>query len=310
MQKDKVAILFNPSAGKGKALSQKSRLEELLQKYDIPYDLFVTQSEGDLKVLARENVEKYSTLVGAGGDSTFNIIVDAVIQQCPDLIFGMIGLGSSNDITREFDLVSLDEACLALKRRRTKRIDLGCVLENSTALRHFIGQANVGLGVFVTQHASELVNRGSKWARFQVLAGISGIVDGYRSKKIPLRLTIVSEAGEIHGKFVLATFNNIRYWASGRMLCPDAHPNDGRLDGCLIDTCSLTRFAQIALLAKKGRHTNAGGVEIFRSSWFSVSSEEAFEVQTDGEIIRRADGSTRFKAIRFKILPQALSIIY
>jgi diacylglycerol kinase (ATP) len=309
MQTDKVAILFNPSAGKGKALRKKKHLEKLLHKYDVPYDLFVTQNEDDLKTLARENSRIYATLVGVGGDSTFNIIVDEIILSHADVTFGMIGLGSSNDITREFNLGSLDKACLALKKRHTRRIDLGCIVEDMTVLRYYIGQANVGLGVLVTEHATEMTNRGSRWARVQTAAGISGIFNAYRSKKVPLPLKIVSDAEEIHGQFVLATFNNIRYWATGRLLCPGAQPDDGKLDGCLIDTCSLFRFAYIALWAKKGRHTRAEGVEILQSPWFTVSSGEAFEVQTDGEIVHRADGSTQFKTIQFKILPQALSII-
>lgn len=310
MQTDKVAILFNPSAGKGKALRNKGHLEKLLGKYAIPYDLFVTQSEDDLKTLAREKVERYSTLVGVGGDSTFNIIVHEFIESGSDAAFGMIGLGSSNDITREFDLDTLDKACLALKNRHQRRIDLGCVVENDTVLRHYIGQANVGLGVFVTKHAAEMANRRAKWAKVQAVAGISGILKAFRSQKVPFPLTILSPKGEIHGRFVVATFNNIRYWATGRRLCPEAQPDDGKLDGCLIDGCSVSRFVRIALLAKKGYHTDAEEVEIIRSPWFKVSSDEPFEVQTDGEIVHRSDGSTQFKTIQFKILPQALSIIY
>ncbi len=309
MQTDKAAILFNPSAGKGKALRKKNLLEKLLHKYNIPHDLFVTQSEDDLKALAREKSRIYSTLVGVGGDSTFNIIVHEIIQSRAGVIFGMIGLGSSNDITREFNLESLDKACSALKKKRTRRIDLGCIVEDTKVLRYYIGQANVGLGVFVTEHVTEMVNRRSRWARVQAVSGISGIYNAYRSNKVPLHLTIVSEAEEIHGEFVLAAFNNIRYWATGRLLCPGAQPDDGKLDGCLIDTCSLSRFAYIALLAKKGRHTTAEEVEILQSPWFKMSSAEAFEVQTDGEIVHRADGSTQFNTIQFKILPQALSII-
>lgn len=310
MFQDKAALLFNPSAGKGKALRKKSHLEKMLGKYGVPYDLFVSQSEGDLKSLAREKVGRYSILVGVGGDSTFNIIVHEIIKSHSDVLFGMIGLGSSNDITREFNLDTLDKACLALKNRRQKRIDLGCVVENNQVLRYYIGQANVGLGVFVTKHAAQLANRRSKWAKVQAVAGVSGIFIAFNSDKVPFPLTILTPIGEIYGQFVLASFNNIRYWATGRLLCPEARPDDGNLDGCLIDRCSLSRFLRIALSAKKGHHSGSEEVETIRSPWFTVSSDKPFEVQTDGEIVRRADGSSQFETIQFKILPLALSIIY
>ena len=310
MQTDKVAILFNPSAGKGKALRKKNRLEELLKKYDIFYDLFVTQSEEALIRLTQEKSKEYKVLVGAGGDSTFNIMAKEINKRSADVSLGMIGLGSSNDIAKEFGIDSLDKACLALKKKRTKRVDLGSIEEDSFLLRLFLGQANVGLGVYVSKHADGMAARGSRWAKFQTVAGISGIRDAYRSQKVPLSLTIKSDIGEVHGEFILASFNNIRYWATGRLLCPEAQSDDGKLYACLIDNCSFSRFAQIALMAKKGNHIKTKEVEILQSSGFTVSAEEAFEIQTDGEIVHRPNSSTQFKTIQFRILPQALTILY
>jgi diacylglycerol kinase (ATP) len=310
MQKDRVAILFNPLAGKGKALRKKDWLKELLKKYDIPYDLFVTQNEADLIKLTREKSKEHKILVGAGGDSTFNIMINEIYKRSADVTFGMIGLGSSNDIVKEFGIDSLDKACLALKKKRTKRVDLGTIEEDNFLLRLFLGQANVGLGVFVSKHAKDMSSKGSKWAKFQTIAGISGIHDAYRSQKVPLSLTILSDKGEVYGEFILASFNNIRYWATGRLLCPEAQPDDGMLDGCLIDNCSFSRFAHISLMAKKGNHIKTKEVEVLQSSGFTVTADETFEIQTDGEIVQRYDSSTQFKTIQFKILPQALSIIY
>jgi len=310
MQTDKTAILFNPSAGKGTALRIKDRLKELLIKYDVPYDLYVTQSEEDLINLTREKSKEYKIMVGAGGDSTFNIMINEIYKKSADVTFGMIGVGSSNDIVKEFGLDSLDRACLALKNKRTKRVDLGSIEEDNFLVRLFLGQANVGMGVFVSKHAGEMASRGSKWAKFQTIAGISGIRDAYGSKKVPLPLTISSDKGEVHGEFILASFNNIRYWATGRLLCPVAKPDDGKLDGCIIDKCSFSRFAHIALMAKKGNHIKTKEVEVLQSSGFTVSAEETFEIQTDGEIVHRSNSSTQFNTVQFKILPQALSIIY
>jgi diacylglycerol kinase family enzyme len=310
MQTDKIAILFNPSAGKGIALKKKNQLEGLLKKYEIPHDFFITQSEEDLIKLTGEISKEYKYLVGAGGDSTFNIMINEIFRRSADVTFGMIGLGSSNDIVKEFGIDSLNRACLALKRKRTNRIDLGSIEEDNFLLRLFLGQANVGLGVFVSKHADGLASRGSQWAKRQVVAGLSGIYETFRSRKVPLSLKIESEDREIQGRFTLAAFNNIRYWATGRLLCPGAQTDDGKLDGCFIGESSFPRFLRIALNAKNGRHIKAREVEILQSSVFEVSSDLAFEIQTDGEIVRRADSLTKFKSIQFKLLPKALSVIH
>lgn len=310
MKSGKVAILFNPAAGKGNALKKKEQLEGLLRKYDIPHDLFVTQSEEDLINLTGEKSKEYPVLVGAGGDSTFNIMINEIFRRSADVVLGMIGVGSSNDIVKEFGIDSLDKACLALKRKRTRRVDLGSIEEDNFLLRLFLGQANVGLGVFVSKHVENLASRETRWASRQVIAGISGIYETFKSKKVPLAIKLESGRGDIYGRFILASFNNIRYWATGRLLCPDAKVDDGKLDGCFIDDCSLARFLRIAWMAKKGKHVKAKEVEIHQSSEFEVSAEQPFEIQTDGEIVNRADSSTEFQVVQFRVFPRALTVIY
>jgi len=309
MGTEKIAILFNPSAGRGKALREKERMEEILSRLEIPYDLLVTQSEDNLRELAGETSGKYRILVGAGGDSTFNIMVNEILGKGGDVSFGMIGLGSSNDITKEFHLDSLEKACRALKRGKTKRIDLGYIAQDKGILRYFLGQANIGLGVLVNRYVEELARRKPRLGKNQTVAGILGILEAYRSKKVPIPLTIESEKGKVEGEFILAVFSNTRYWATERKISPFALPDDGRLDGFLVQKCSFPQLAYIALLAKNGRHTKAREVRTLQSRYYEISSEKDFEIQTDGEIIGGLSEPSQFRKIQIKIIPQALNLI-
>ena len=302
-------ILFNPSAGKGNALKQKNRLEQLLSRYNVPHELVVTRSEENLKELTRENARRGRTVVGAGGDSTFHIMVGEIMKAGEHARFGMIGLGSSNDISREFDVDTLEKACQALKAGRVTRIDLGCISKEGTTLAYFVGQANIGLGAWVNRFVEELAVRSPRLGKIQSLAGALGIIRSYKAKKTPQFLTIESEAGKIEGPFVLAVFSNIRYWATGRMINPAARPNDGRLDACLIKSCSLPRLVRLAALSRKGRHITAREVKVLRSSEYLISSELPFQVQADGEIIGGRGASAVFNKVKFTIIPQALNVI-
>jgi YegS/Rv2252/BmrU family lipid kinase len=306
---EKIGILFNPSAGKGKALQSKERLERLLIQHEIDYDLWVTQSEDDLRRLVREKSERYKIIAGAGGDSTFNIIINEAKKKEVELILGMIGLGSSNDITKEFEIDSLEKACAALKRKKTKRIDLGCIIEDKRIYAYFLGQVNIGLGVLVNKYVENLAKKRPKVGRVQTLAGALGIIESYSSKKIPFPLTIESEKGRIEGRYILAVFNNIQYWATGKRVNPHARVDDGRLDCCLIKDCSFPRLVRLVFLSTTGKHTRAKEVDTFQSTCFQVSSEKPFEIQADGEIIGDPEAPSQFNRIEFKIIPQALDII-
>jgi len=309
MTKDKAAVLFNPSAGRGKAMGMKDRVEACLRENGVPYDMFVTGSEEELRALAREHARNRSTVVGAGGDSTFHLIVNEIVKAGAVARFGMIGVGSSNDIDREFNVDSLEKACRTLKRGWSRRVDLGCIVQGSETLRYFLGQANVGLGAQVNGYVEALARRKPALGRRQTLAGVLGVIRSYRSGILPLSLTMASEAGTVRGDFVAAVFSNIRYWATGKLIAPEALPDDGSLDACLIGMCSFGRLARIARLAGKGRHGTMKEVRFLRSSSFEVSSETPFEVQTDGEIIGGAERPETFERVTFKVLPRALDLV-
>ncbi|MFZ2053788.1 MAG: diacylglycerol kinase family protein [Candidatus Aminicenantales bacterium] len=309
MLTDRTVILFNPSAGKGRARRRKTRLEGLLRKWDVPHDLIVTQSEDDLRSLTRECAGRYRALAGAGGDSTFQIMIDELARAGADVDFGMIPLGSSNDISREFELQSLEKACRALKRGRTRTIDLGAVHHRGQILKFFIGQVNIGLGVQVNRYVEEFARKWPWFASFQGLAGTLGILRSLRRKEIPLSLSVQTEDQERHGRFVAASFNNIRFWASGRMLIPSARPDDQRLDGCLIADCSFLRLARLAFLARKGRHVGAPEVTFLVAPTFRISSEQGFDIQADGEIIGGYGTPELFQEIQIRAIPRALRLI-
>ncbi len=309
MGQQKAAIFFNPAAGKGQAIRKKPQLESLLQQHAIPYDLVVTRSEDNLRQLIRENASRYHTLASAGGDSTFQIMVEELVRVGARVNLGMFGLGSSNDIPREFGLDSLEKACAALKSGRTRDVDLGEISDGRTMVKPFVGQSSLGLGFWVNRYVEDLAGRRRPLARFQNLAGVLGVVRSYQTRKIPIPLRVESAHGVVEGAFVLAVFSNIRYWATGRLLNPRAKFDDGRLDACLIGDCSFFQLARIARLARSGSHVNANKISFLQDGEFVVSSKHPFEVQLDGEIIGGRHNPQAFRSLRFRAVPRALRII-
>ncbi|MDH7512010.1 MAG: diacylglycerol kinase family protein [Clostridiales bacterium] len=308
-RQERVALLFNPAAGKGRAIKAKYQLDRILHKHEILFDLYITQSVQDLRELARRASLEYETLVGVGGDSTFQIIIDEVMKTGGHPKLGLIGLGSSNDIAREFRVESLNKACSALRKGEIKTIDLGCLGLEEETLLYFLGQANIGLGALVNQYIEELSDRKPRLGKRQKIAGLFCILNAQRSGKVPLRLTIDSVEGRTEGEFAAAVFSNIRYWATGRLINPGARVDDGYLDACLIRACSLPRLLHLALLAKNGKHITATEAVFLRSPVFTIRSEQQFTVQADGEIVGGWRTPTVFSEIQVRAIPGALKLI-
>ena len=304
-----LSVLFNPSAGQGRALGQRGRVESRLREHGVVFDLVVTRNEDELRSLARAHGRKYGTVVAAGGDSTFHIVANELLATGSAARLGMIGVGSSNDIDREFGLDSLDRACGALRAGRTRRIDAGRIVRGGEIRRYFLGQANVGLGAMVNAYVADLARKRSRLAAHQTLAGVLGTLKAYRSGRLPVTLEVSGGDREVHGGFVLAVFGNTRYWATGKNIVPDAKPDDGVLDACLVEACPFARLTRIAVLASRGAHGRAKGVSFLKAAAFDVSGPVPFEVQTDGEILGGAEHPEMFDAVRFDILPGALEIV-
>lgn len=298
-------ILFNPSAGMGRALRQKERLEGLLRHAELSPEFVVTESGDHLRTLARREARRGGTVVGAGGDSTFHIIVNEIMSAGGESAFGMIGLGSSNDIARAFGLEPLERAVAAIKAGRTQRVDLGCLKQGARVLCFFLGQANIGLGATVNRYIGRLALRRPWLARRQTLAGLMGIIEAYRKHRIPLVLKVRAGKKEIEGAFLAAVFSNTRYWATGKTIAPRARPDDGRLDACLIGTCSFLRLARINALAVNGLHGRAPEVRLLQAREFDVAAAEPFDIQADGEVF----GVTRPGGVQFRVKPRALRMI-
>ncbi|MBN2244847.1 MAG: hypothetical protein JW755_03275 [Candidatus Aminicenantes bacterium] len=309
MNNEALPILFNPSAGKGKALKKKNKLESILKNMNIPYKIYVTRSEENLRSLIKKIASVNQIIVGAGGDTTINIIINEIKKMKANVSLGILGMGSSNDIAREFVGLPLEGACAILKRRRSKQVDLGVILHEGRDLHYFLGQANIGLGIYVNRFVETIASRGNLLGKNPVLAGIIGIMDAYSKKETSNSLNLRSQAERIEGDFIVGLISNIRFWITGMRLCPDSQPDDGLLHACFVDKCSLLRLVYIASRAAKGMHRGLKEVKTTQSSYFEVESDKFFEIQTDGEILQKNNSTMKFKKVGFEIRPKELSII-
>jgi len=306
---EQMLVLFNPSSNQGRAAKKKTDLEDALRRAGLKFTFVVTQSLGHLRRVARDAGRSYSLIVGAGGDSTYSLIAAEILAGRVGATLGMIPMGSSNDVPREFGLDKMEKAILALKEGRTRRIDVGVVRTGGTPIGCFLGQANVGLGAVVNRRVARMAERRWKTARLQWAAGFVAIRAAYWSGEVPLRLEIESGGKTTAGRFLAAVFSNIRYWATGRLFAPEARTDDGVLDLCLIKPCPFIRLAEIYRLAGKGRHGRFRQVEFQKSANFRLRSEFPLEIQADGEILGTPDGRAKFTELEIGIAPKALNII-
>lgn len=306
---EKVAILFNPSSGKGRAEQKRRSLQRCLRDNGVAFDWFESRHEDDLRDLVRVTAADYQRLVAAGGDTTMLIVINEMMRLKADNSLGMIGLGSCNDVVREFSIHSLNKACQAIRRNRSRLIDLGVVRDGKKNLLYYPGQASIGLAVLVNQYVEQVVRRNPKLGKYQTISGIRGSWRAIQRSKVPLKLDIEYAGGRICDEFMLAVFNNIRFYAAGKMATPRARPDDGLLDAFLVKKCSFSRLAYITFLTPPAAYAEKKETITIQAAKFVVSSDKPFSVQIDGEVLSENDRPRLFCRLEFASVPEALKII-
>ncbi len=308
---EKIAILYNPSSNRGKSAKKIKKLREFLNNNSVPYSLIVSESLDDFKKKALNLSDDYNYLGIAGGDSSYSIAIDHIIKnqkekRVPTFVF--FPTGSSNDITREFNIYQIEDSIKAIKTGNKKKIDLGIVKTDKGEEFFFLGQVNIGLGAEVNEEVSRLLKTRFPIKNQSVLGFIS-ILKTYKNKKIPLNLEITNNEIKIKGDYLIALFSNIKYWATGRILFPDAFPDDGNLHAITIAPISFSRLLKLDRKVKSGKHLSSEEINITKGKSFKVQSKNPFKVQIDGEILRANDKKTLFNSIEIMIREKRISVL-
>ncbi len=309
MNPEVIPVLVNPAAGGGRSLRLVDLLRTRLEELGLQVELIITQSEAHLRFLTQKFGRKRKLIVGVGGDSTFHIMANELLALNSPAALSLVGVGSSNDLPREFGLVNLETACLAIKQGLVREIDVAAIIHNGQILRYVLGQVNLGLGVSVNEFVASLPAR-SIIPRWQTLAGFLGIIRAFAKKEIPIPLSIQTQKSAYQGKFNLALFSNIRFWATGRKIFSQASPHDGLFDLCLIRACSLLRMLQLAALAGQGKPLFPDHqIIIDQASSFLIHSPRKLRLQSDGEIIKKDNQPVGLDHFELKVIPRRLKLV-
>lgn len=100
----KALFLFNPSSGKKSKTHKINKIiGDLRGLYDV-FDFVITKSREDFMERAKGACGKYDVLLFAGGDGTFNMVINALAEEDNRPLLGAFPTGTVNDLARNFGL--------------------------------------------------------------------------------------------------------------------------------------------------------------------------------------------------------------
>lgn len=284
-------FVINPSAGQGKYRRIINAIHTTLSGSGLHYDIKVLQYRGEAASIAKKAADSYSVVVAVGGDGTVNQVLNGIVDS--QAILGIIPAGTGNGFARALGLpLRSEEACQVLVEGRIRGLDVGKA--NS---RYFLGTAGVGFDALISKFAGERLGplRGM-WLYF-----LAGALTFY--KFTPQLMDVKIDSRIVKVSPLLVAIANTRRYGGKALIAPNAKPDDGLLDVCVIQDMNAVRLVRHLPKLFTGQHIHLPDVAMYRGRKIAIDAPKPIPVHVDGEAI----GS--YSRIRFTLLPKAVRVL-
>jgi diacylglycerol kinase (ATP) len=274
MSVGKVAVLVNPTAGRGRHASLRNEVAAVLGPHAVLLD---GRTPEEAEAACRAAVaDGARALISVGGDGTLHRALQAVAGTGVPL--GIVPAGTGNDVAASLGAPAdprqaLHEAASALVRGRTRDFDLAR-MERDGTVRWSAGVIGLGFDTLV----NELANRMS-FPRGPRRYDLAILLELARLRPRRYRITVDGVTEELDA--VLVAVGNTARYGGGMRICPAADPTDGLLDLVLAGPISRLTLMKIKPKVYAGTHVTHPAVRQVRG--------RVIEVDCDG-ITSYADG--------------------
>ncbi len=284
-------IIYNPTAGNGKAVKILENVKPFLDKYDV--EIVETQGPGHATQLAQEVCEKDSmAVISLGGDGTHHEVINGLMP-AGKAIFGVIPAGTGNDFVRMLKYPkAIGQMVDTAIQGPYQWFDLGNIND-----QYFLTVAGAGFDAEVAGWVNQRKKQGN--GTWVFIRGILYNAFGYRPQPMTLTAPATSQS---QNTFMIA-IGNTQYYAGGMKICPTANPHDGEFQVVWIESISPWRVFPLLAGVFRGNHIKKRVVKTFPTASLTLEGPKELWVHADGELIGHLPVTVKTisKAIRIRV---------
>jgi diacylglycerol kinase (ATP) len=276
---DEVAVLVNPTAGRGR---QGGRLDQILAHLHgagRPVRILAPTTVEDALAACRQAVAGGAgALVAVGGDGTVHLGLQAAGGS--GVPFGVVPAGTGNDFAEQLGVPADPVAAartlaVALGERRTRPVDLALVDGPGGYHRYFGAVLGAGFDAIVNERANRM-----RWPKGPRRYDLAIFLELLRLS--PRRYAITVDGRRRDTEAVLVSVGNTACYGGGMRICPAADPTDGLLDLVVVGPVSRTTFVRIKPRVYAGTHVLHRAVSTERGARIELAAD-GITAYADGE---------------------------
>lgn len=271
-----IAVLTNPSAGKGRAAHAAETAIERLRAAGADVRAYAGQSAEETARLAALALEdEPRALVVIGGDGTLSGILAVATAASVPIVF--VAAGTGNDFSRALGLPRDDpgEAAMLALNGSPRVVDVGEV-RSSGSVRLFLTIAALGFDAKVTDRTDRL-----RWPRGRLRYYLALLIELVRLRPMAFRLSVDGEPARDAPGTLIAVGNTASY-GGGMPICVGAEPDDGLLEVVQVAALGRVRLLKVFPRLLRGSHLALPEVTYRRARSVAVSAPDLI-VYADGE---------------------------
>jgi diacylglycerol kinase (ATP) len=275
---DAPVIIVNPTAGSGRAAKLLPWIRERLA-HRPDAELHITGHPGEAEELAaRAADDGCDRVVAVGGDGTIQEVVNGILGADARPAVGIVPVGSGNDLARSLGLpADPAEAWTVAIGRVTRTIDAALATNGERRQRWFASAGGIGFDAQVA--AAMSARRGWQAGRAGYLLTTLTELRRFDNR----RLRLVLDGAPLECRALLVAIANGPYYGGGMRIAPDAEPDDGWLDLCVVgDVSRLTAIRELPNLYR-GTHVRNPAVSLHRVRLVEIEGDGETHSHLDGE---------------------------
>jgi diacylglycerol kinase (ATP) len=272
-----IALLVNPTAGKGRAAGTVARVTERLRAGGANVAILVGRDAEDASALARQAVsDGVDAVVALGGDGMVHLALNVVAGTPTPL--GIIPAGTGNDLAATLGLPMKDPAAAA-------DLLIGQLNQSGPwpmdAVR--VGEKWFGcvLGAGFDSRVNDRANR-MTWPKGRMRYNLAIVAELRVFQPLPFVLELDGERWETEA--MLVAVGNAKSYGAGMKVTPDAEVDDGVVDVQVLGPVSKPEFLKTFPKVFKGTHVTHPAVTIRRARVVSIASP-GVTAYADGEYL-------------------------
>jgi diacylglycerol kinase (ATP) len=257
-----IAIVCNPLAGVGKAITLAEKTRQYLTEKNIHYSLFKENWPNDFS--------NFTDVFIAGGDGTLNYF----INHYPDirLPLTIFNGGTGNDVHWYlYGNKTFEEQMETALTAAAKPVDAGKCND-----RLFIN--GVGIG-FEGEVAKSLTGKKKLPGKTSFLITILKKIFIYRSEFYRIK----SGETELSGRKLIVDISNGSRAGGGFHVAPESKIDDGLFDVVMVESLHPVKRLRYLPVIEKGKHLHLPFIKHFRTGEITIESDRPIQYHLDGE---------------------------